>query len=290
MKIILSRKGFDSSAGGVPSPLLPDGRLMSLPIPDPRSGIRYRDIQHATGSTGKLVADLTRGRIKASARAHLDPDLSRLSVPRKPGWRPVFGQSGAAQGHLRNQHTGPGDVFLFFGLFQQVKKTAGKFVFDHSCPRRHILFGWLQIEAIEPVSNCPEPIHNWAGYHPHFSHQPSINNTLYIASDKFKINGGLSKMKETLDGAGLFESVCEQLILTANDARSPSQWQLPTWFHPTGNKPPLSYHTNPGRWQSTTASTRLQAASRGQEFVLDCDHYPEAQGWLQNLLSLSTGK
>lgn len=27
MRIILSRKGFDSAAGGCPSPILPDGRL-----------------------------------------------------------------------------------------------------------------------------------------------------------------------------------------------------------------------------------------------------------------------
>ena len=33
MKVILSRKGFDSSNGGCPSPILPDGTLLSLPIP-----------------------------------------------------------------------------------------------------------------------------------------------------------------------------------------------------------------------------------------------------------------
>jgi len=33
MKIILSRKGFDSEAGGYPSPILPDGTMLSLPIP-----------------------------------------------------------------------------------------------------------------------------------------------------------------------------------------------------------------------------------------------------------------
>ena len=33
MKIILSRKGFDSKFGGMASPILPDGTLLSLPIP-----------------------------------------------------------------------------------------------------------------------------------------------------------------------------------------------------------------------------------------------------------------
>lgn len=45
MKIILSRKGFDSSAGGVASPILPGGEMISLPIPetgDPPAAT-YRD-------------------------------------------------------------------------------------------------------------------------------------------------------------------------------------------------------------------------------------------------------
>ena len=33
MKIILSRKGFDSDFGGYPSLIMPEGRTISLPIP-----------------------------------------------------------------------------------------------------------------------------------------------------------------------------------------------------------------------------------------------------------------
>jgi len=44
MKIILSRKGFDGSSGGCANPILEDGRLLPLPIPDPASPIRYDDI------------------------------------------------------------------------------------------------------------------------------------------------------------------------------------------------------------------------------------------------------
>jgi len=36
MKIILSRKGFDSSYGGYASPIFPDGSILSLPIPNMR--------------------------------------------------------------------------------------------------------------------------------------------------------------------------------------------------------------------------------------------------------------
>ena len=42
-KIILSRKGFDSSNGGIPSPIMPDGTLLSMPIID-SSDISFSDI------------------------------------------------------------------------------------------------------------------------------------------------------------------------------------------------------------------------------------------------------
>lgn len=44
MKVVLSRKGMDSRAGGIPSPILPDGTLLSLPIPNEKSGVPYGDL------------------------------------------------------------------------------------------------------------------------------------------------------------------------------------------------------------------------------------------------------
>ena len=35
MKVILSRKGFDSANGGIASPILEDGAIVSFPIPAP---------------------------------------------------------------------------------------------------------------------------------------------------------------------------------------------------------------------------------------------------------------
>ena len=285
MKIILSRKGFDSSAGGVPSPILPDGRLVSLPIPDTLSTIRYRDIASHDRMTGKLVKDLTRGKFNATTKAHLDPDLLDCSLPREPGWRPLFGQSGAAQGHLRNQKIGIGDVFLFFGLFQRVSKAGRSFQFDTAAQKRHIIFGWLQIGAIEPVSSCSEHVRTWANYHPHFFHPATANNTLYLANSRLELEDrSEDRSKETTAGSGVFDAATDNRTLTAPDATTPSQWQLPAWFYPSRERPPLSYHSNPERWQKQNNHTRLQAASRGQEFVLNCDDYPEALDWLSSLI------
>ena len=75
MQIVLSRKGFDSGSGGKPSPLFPDKRMLSIPIPDSRSKIRYSDVTWQELHLGSLVEDLTNGDVLPSHRAHLDPDL-----------------------------------------------------------------------------------------------------------------------------------------------------------------------------------------------------------------------
>ena len=145
MKLILSRKGFDSQSGGCPSPIFPDGTLYSLPIPHNQSEVTYGDLWHGDTNIGEMVADLTGSRIGSKVRAHLDPDINHVAYPRQKGWQPLFGQSGAAQGHLDNQGVQTGDLFLFFGLFQKVEKTAGKWCFVKDAPKQHLLWGWLQI-------------------------------------------------------------------------------------------------------------------------------------------------
>lgn len=281
MKIILSRKGFDSSAGGVPSPILPGGRLLSLPIPDPLSAIPYQRIEYQGENLGQLVEDLSGKKISSTAQAHLDPDLREKAIPRQPGWRPLFGQAGAAQGHLRKQNVASGDVFLFFGLFQPAVQHNGKLSFDRYTARQHIIWGWLQIGEIHQVETCNSEVMRWAAYHPHFKHADLANNTLYMAAQSLTVG---SELKKIAKGAGVFTHLRPELTLTAPDASAPSQWQLPKWFYPDNGKPPLTYHTNPDRWRTSRTHTQLQAASRGQEFVLDTNYYPEAIGWLSELI------
>ncbi len=83
MKIIFSRKGFDASAGKVASPILPSDELCSLPIPESSTrgcATRYADLRCGEHELGKLVRDLTHGRIQAEDSAHLDPrSEARLS-------------------------------------------------------------------------------------------------------------------------------------------------------------------------------------------------------------------
>ena len=115
LKIILSRKGFDSSNGRVPSPILPDGRLVPLPIPSTRDPHTCDEVKINDIPLGPLVEDLTACKIARTRPCHLDPDLDAASLPRLAGWLPAFGQIDAAQTHLARHDIGAGDLFLSSG-------------------------------------------------------------------------------------------------------------------------------------------------------------------------------
>lgn len=282
MKLILSRKGFDSSSGGCPSPLFPDGSALSLPIPDPQSPLRYGDLQ---GCVARMVADLTRGRLGSGDPVHLDPDLVRSAVPRHRGWRPVLGQAGAAQGHLAAQGVAAGDLFLFFGLFRPVEQRGGRWRFVPGSRSRHRIWGWLQVGEVWRVAGLSAGERRWCGYHPHCHGERAANNTLYLAARRLTLPAPASG----LPGAGLLTGGNPEFVLTAPEATSPSLWRLPAAFMPTGGRPPLTYHQRSDRWRRVGEECRLQSAARGQEFVLDTVDYPGVQTWLWELLSGDAG-
>lgn len=280
MKLILSRKGFDSSAGGVPSPIFPDGRMVSLPIPDKTSAVTYRDIHYQFGSIGTLVESLTSGRIKSNYRAHIDPDLMVGSLPRLTDWRPIFGQTGQAQGHLRNNGVGPGDLFLFFGLFRRVEMVSGSYKWVCNAKPCHVIWGWLQVAEVLNLWDHKLQGYDWAMYHPHFNSPAYSNNTVYTARDHLNIDN----LSELIPGAGVFPFFSPNRQLTASNADSVSIWELPIWFHPGKNRKPLTYHSDLQRWQKLDNQTTLMSVGRGQEFVLDCDEYPESFQWVYDLI------
>ena len=101
MRMVFSRKAFDSAAGGCPSPILPDRRLVSLPIALSPSPISFGDVDLGGLSVKHLFELAPNGGLGDDC--HLDPDLRPESRPRRPGWRPVFGQCDSSLSHLENQ-------------------------------------------------------------------------------------------------------------------------------------------------------------------------------------------
>ncbi len=285
MKIILSRKGFDAACGGVASPILPGGRMVSLPIPERPGAVTassrtYGQIYaDSPWPVGRLVAELTGGRVRPGDPAHLDPDLDAASItPRPAGWRPLFGQTGAAETHLRNQGVGPGDVFVFYGWFREVEQTAtGSFRFRPGAPDRHVVFGWLQVgerRPVVPLAGLPA----WAAGHPHHKAEPyGPGDCVYLATERLHVPGHVLD----LPGAGVLPFHLKRVLTAARQSRS--RWEMPAWFHPSAGLA-LSYHARESRWALTAAGVRLDTAKQGQEFVFDGDRAPEALAWVAELL------
>ena len=282
MKLILSRKGFDSSAGGIASPILPDGRMISLPIPSKGDHFTFADINVPDTNIGALLTGLSRGQHAIHGQVHLDPDLDRSAGNRLPGWRPALGQTGAAQTHLEGQGVGPGDVFLFFGWFREVEQFQGNWRYVPRAPDLHVMFGWLEVEVAVPVGldrNAALAAFPWIADHPHVANPGAYgdqNNTLYLAPAQSAIRPDVPY------GGGRFASFADALKLTA-PGESRSNWSLPKWFHPDG-RPALSYHGSSKRWQTSDDHVQLNSVGRGQEFVIDGDHYPELEDWVSSII------
>lgn len=284
MKIILSRKGFDQSDGGIPSPIFPDGTLLSLPVQDDWGPVRYDQIRvQAEGrdlTAGKVLSDLsegTRETYRGNEGVHLDPDLRASALRRCAGWRPLFGPGSKVQGHLDENGVKKGDLFLFFGWFRQIEWSHGKLSYKPNARDLHVIFGWLKVGEVWPVGQGNVALPAWAQYHPHAAYNYGPSNTIYAAVDG-------------LGGGGAFPSFLNQLQLTAPDASTRSVWRLPLWFY-RDNRPQLTCHPQRQlangrmRWEARDDHVRLTSVGRGQEFVLDTDYYPEARLWAEDILT-----
>ena len=72
MKIILSRKGFDCTNGEQASPILPDGTLLSLPIPS-HDSIPFSEIRWKGTSFFGIIRQLNKNTlINSDSHCHLD--------------------------------------------------------------------------------------------------------------------------------------------------------------------------------------------------------------------------
>ena len=195
MKVVFSRKGFDSATGGAPSPIV-NGCPISLPIPAyDRSETTYGNL-----GLGSLVMQVTRGKITASSFCHCDPMFE--------DGRCAFGQAGASQTHLSNNGVEKGDMFLFYGLFSDLD----------GADRHHRIFGYLKIEEILRPSSNPKGAHQPKGFsirHPHTLGQWNSNNAIYVGPGR----------TATIDSPKLRLSLPNGPV---------SHWRIPSWLRDTG--------------------------------------------------------
>lgn len=278
--LIFSRKGLDSAAGGQASPILSDGRLVPIPIPESGSYVKdcgrrwqrsYRDIQFGEEPLSAFLPSPPRD----APMVHLDPDLRRdaLPHPRGEGWCPALGQAGAAESHLRGQGVGPGALFLFFGWFRQTEGEDRPPTLIQKAPHLHVLFGWLHVDRVFDVTSAPpEP---WLASHAHFDGVSRASSRVYCA--------------KSVAGGGVFPRFDESLQLTWPGCPR-GIWRLPAMLSPSHGAPPLSFHSKPARWADMDGHARLQTASRGQEFVMNVRGAPQMASWALKLIEQHAAK
>jgi len=307
--IVFSRKGFDSSYGGSPSPILEDGTIISFPIPNENSSeeydICYKELNPLGYNIGEMINDLAKNtkikkdynvvirKLNSNDKVHLDPDIYYDALPKRDkNWRGLFGQDHASQGHLHNQNVSIGDLFLFYGLYRRVIKNNGKYEYDKHSKPVHLIWGWMQIG--DKVEIKPEDIENvrnnnlnnlkypWASYHPHYHFSiPTNNNTLYIANETLSIKGvNLKGVK----GYGVFKNYNEKRQLTDPEGKNLTNWRFPAWMYKKGQPCPLTYNAK-NDWYIKNGYAKLNAYTRGQEYVFKCTDYSKVYNWIEELLS-----
>lgn len=265
MKIILSRKGFDSTNGRCPSPILPDGRIISFPIPDKKDQDYYSDLKlEGNKSYLDLLKELGTNKFSGKITCHLDPDIYKNIKKRHNNWKGAFGQINASQTHLFNQRVKIDDIFLFFGWFRNTESKNGKLFFKG--PDIHVIFGYLQIGQIyrgDNINNLPEYLIE----HPHNCPQRKKNptNVIYVANDQLSID-------RNYPGYGVFQ-YNKILKLTKDGFKQRTYWDLPLFFQNLK----ISYHTKT-RWKDGY----FQSTCRGQEFVIEENKLTE--NWVLNII------
>jgi len=259
-KVILSRKGFDSENGGMPSPIMPDGTLLSLPIPYDKETLLYSDLIYYDQTYDEIIHQLRPN--FEETKCHLDPDLYRnILKSRDENWIACFGQSHAAQTHLESNGVDSGDIFLFFGWYKQTEYVNGKLKFKRGAPDLHVIFGYLEVDK---KCTSDEDI-DQLSWHPHSKGPSRSNKPNAIYTAAMHLSG------TDLPGYGTFK-LSKELTLT-KDGMTRAKWDMPEVL----KGKPMTYHS-----EESQKEDYFQSAMIGQEFVIDGDQ--EISDWIKGII------
>jgi hypothetical protein len=223
----------------MPSPILPDGTLLSLPIPSQNELTKYSDLHYESKSYLEIIRQLKpTTKIKEHYTCHLDPDLVEEVLHRTEPWFPLFGQSNQSQTHLVQKGIGVGDMFLFWGWFRQTEEVQDVLRYLPDNPDLHVIWGYMKIKHVSIGKQMPSEY----AYHPHGQLEQE-RNAIYEG-----------------DPACIGTLKFDQRLVLTKAGMTRSKWALPDFFR----KIPISYHS-----ANSFKDDYFQSALRGQEFVID---------------------
>lgn len=274
MRIVLSRKGFDSGNGGIPSPIMPDGTLLSLPIPSCTGTVSYHDLMYQGKTYYEIIEELSpaTARKLQNSKCHVDPDLIGSYIQKPADWKPAFGQCDVSQLHLQKYGIGMGDMFLFYGWFRQTKyDDKGRLHFvKHSedpTPDRHVIYGYMEVGEV--ITN-QELIANEYSWHPH-AVTDVPNNVLYCPKDTCSLN-------QAVKGYGILKNAPIRQLTKHGCNRS--EWDLPDCL----KNVQITYHEN-NTYGWIKGANYFKSAHIGQEFIIRNNVDTKLAEWLLDVIT-----
>jgi len=244
---------MDASSGGFASPIFPDHTMHSIPIwGGETSPHKYGDLafKYQNQPLHTVMNDFTNQfRTWENVGCHHDPML--FESPKCL----VLGQADRAEGHLRNQGVGVGDLFLFFGWFRQIEYRDERWSYVKDAPDVHQIWAFMKVEkklAIDSDANKLAVLESF----PFLSEHPHIKRLK--TGDK----------KESIYVSGQHELLTyaqDRCLTDIKKYQGRSTWRLPAVF----NQPKAFSHLK--IFESDVDDVVIRYRGFGQEFVLDLD-------------------
>lgn len=261
MKIILSRKGFDSTAGGFPSLIFPDNQLFSIPIPSSSSHCDYSRLTFKYGDEPihNILNQVTNRRIRSGNRYECDYAQAVQGCHHDPmivleSNRLTLGQTGRAEAHLRSQGIATGDIFLFYGWFKRTELIHDHWTYDHSERDIHLIWSWMTVDEVIKLDSHDQ-VNSALKKFPELSVHP------HLATDWLATPNSIYLSKEY--SLTLFSDI--RCLTDMKNYSGRSRWRLPICF----NQPQAFTHLSSFSPEHTDVIVNYRGY--GQEFVLDLD-------------------
>lgn len=262
MKIIFSRKGFDSVAGGFASPIFPDGTLFSIPIPSKSDELTYNNLnfRYKNESISSILNDLTSRTINSGKKrqcdytdgefhCHYDP----MPFKSEDFTGIAFGQHGKTESHLRNQGIEEGDIFLFYGWFKKVEKIDDRWQYINSTRDIHLIWSYIEVGSINKIDTPKQKAvilkkYPFLDIHPHMDISNNAANTIYLSKNHH-----------------FFDYDEKRCLTDLKVYKGRATWRLPICF----NYPDA--FTFVKNFQRNNSDVIISYIGYGQEFVLNLE-------------------
>jgi hypothetical protein len=264
-KVVLSRKGFDSVAGGGFSPFDPKTRkYIVLPIPMGEkelaisNRLKYEEIKikknHLDGYSETDLKSLmmkslsiekatitVKDKKEESEYTHFDPWLGDCPWLEGDSNHQIgaFGQVGGRQTHLQIKGVDKGSLFLFFSRFKPIKPIGQNRkniivpdIRDENLGKGlYFIYGWLKVDKViqqyKDVKDIPDP--NLKSYHPHATEKYFDEYANKNGKNTIYIaDKFLFNDGSKFPGCGYLKKLNKDLLLTA-----PAQHQVPGNWKPS---------------------------------------------------------